>query len=63
MTEALQNARAAVGNRSSTSSSEVNIAQMTIQTQATDANGIARDAKLAFSKNPMLAANANTGLS
>jgi hypothetical protein len=63
MTEALQNARAAAGNRSSTSSSEVNIAQMTIQTQATDANGIARDAKLAFSKNPMLAANANTGLS
>jgi hypothetical protein len=63
MTEALQSARAAAGNRSSSSSSEVNIANMTIQTQATDANGIARDAKLAFSKNPMLAANANTGLS
>lgn len=64
MTEALQNARmAATGNRGSSSSSEVNIAQVTIQTQATDANGMARDAQAAFSKHPLLAAQANTGLS
>jgi muramidase (phage lysozyme) len=64
MTQALQNARMSVSGRGAGSStSEVNIQQVTIQTQATDANGIARDAQVAFSKHPMIVPQANRGLS
>lgn len=64
MTQALQSARMSMsGGRGGSSTSEVNIASMTIQTQATDATGIARDAQVAFSKHPMIVPQANTGLS
>ncbi len=45
-----------------TNSSEVRINQMTIQTQATDAAGIARDAAGAFRAYPLIVPQANTGV-
>jgi hypothetical protein len=59
-------ARALGANNSpppASNSSEVNIQQINIQTQATDAKGIARDAQAAFAKHPMIVPQANTGLS
>lgn len=56
-------ARGSVSRGGSTNSSEVNIQQMVIHTNAADADAMARDTQIAFSKHPMFAAQANTGLS
>lgn len=55
-------ARAGATTTTSTTSSDVKIGQVTIQTQATDAQGIARDAQEYFRQYPMIAPQANTGL-
>ena len=63
LASALQSARASQSGRgNSTSSSEVNIQQVTIQTQATDAQGMAKDAQAAFQKHPLIVPQANLGL-
>ena len=40
----------------------MNIQQVTIQTQATDAQGMAKDAQAAFQKHPLIVPQANLGL-
>lgn len=65
-TQILAGARLATGRRAgsstSTSTTDVKIGQMTIQTQATDAQGIARAAQAAFRDYPMIVPQANTGV-